>query len=107
MQLSDFVSYPFKPVILEYRIKDPKEWLNLKHKVFQKDSLRWKEHVFKWRQITEHPPEWSWTYGPVADGGLNTGEYYKIKAIPDMDQLAVHDEKQANINLELLNILYV
>ncbi|BCC14001.1 hypothetical protein BC30048_4426 [Bacillus cereus] len=103
----DFLSMKkeLKPVVLKYRIKDHEKWLNLNNKIFTKESLNWKQHILEWRKRDDIPSEWDWTYGPVADGGINQQDYHLVKAIFEMDQMAVHNELRANELLELVEVI--
>lgn len=95
----------YRPSILKYQIKDEENWLDLNNKIFTKESINWKEHVWCWRTAEMPPEKWEWTYGPVADGGLGRTDYHSIRAHPHMDQLAVHNEMIANSLLQLTEVI--
>lgn len=111
MSLKEFlnVKKSLKPVIIKYRLKNLHYWAQLlqeeKINLFEKSSIRWKNHVWTYRQATEPPKEWLATFGPVADGGINNSTYQDIKAYPEMDQLAIHDAELANDYLEFMEVI--
>jgi hypothetical protein len=91
------------PVLVSYRIKDVEAWVELSNEVFLKDSLRWREHVWTWRQATNPPEQYDWVFGPVADGGLYQTSPNTIKAFQNMNQLSIHNIKTTEL-LELLEV---
>ncbi|WP_179952015.1 DUF3990 domain-containing protein [Bacillus sp. FDAARGOS_235] len=103
MSTRDFLGlkHTFKPVVLEYKINNPEHWMSLDHKQFTKESINWKQHVWQMRQ-SQIIPDYNWTFGPVADGGIFSDHYPSIKAHPHMDQLAVHAQSAADTYLQFV-----
>jgi hypothetical protein len=95
MTIRDFlaIKQTLKPAIIKYKINDVDNWLKLKHKVYLEDSREWQKHVWVWRQNTSPPGTFSWVFGPVADGGLGSSFFENIRAYPNMNQLAIHNEE--------------
>lgn len=100
------INKSLKPALISFRIKDYQMWELLKHKTFSKESLTWKEYICKWRNIYNVNDEFDTTFGPVADGGYDSGYAYQIKAYKDYNQLAIHTQVAADLfeitNLEVI-----
>jgi len=112
MTISDFLGMKnqLEPVIMVYRLKNPAYWAQLiKSKdfvLFSNAGMKWKRHIWTWRQSEEPPVNWQATFGPVADGGgIYSSSFTNIKAFDGMDQLAIHNKTLANDYLDLVEVI--
>lgn len=112
MSVTDFLRMKdsLEPVIMVYKLKNSAYWEQLyKEKQFilyNNGNMNWKKHIWTWRQSESPPDKWLATYGPVADGGgIYSPTFKDIKAIEDMDQLAIHDKTLAKDYLDLVEVI--
>ncbi|SFE60041.1 hypothetical protein [Alteribacillus iranensis] len=86
-------------------IEDVYKWEELNCKVFDDEKVEWKQFVWNMRQGNDSPlqPK-DWIYGPVADGGLLSENYWDIKAYNNKNQLAVLTSEAAQY-LQLLEVI--
>lgn len=92
-----------KPVVIKYTLKDVNRFIDLNHQIFEDDSLPWKEFVVENRAGDAYH-EYDWIYGPVADGGIQTGYASQIRPHKGFTQLSIHTSIAIN-HLEEVEVM--